>query len=101
MDVRYSHDQKGFKQFSTDELRQSFLIDGLFQKNKIPMVYSDVDRSITGSVVPSGKSLKLEASKKEMSADYFLERREIGIIIIGYPGSISIDCKSYKMSSRD
>lgn len=101
MDVRYSPDQKGFKQFSTDELRQSFLIDGLFQKNKIPMVYSDVDRSITGSVVPSGTFLKLEASKKEMSADYFLERREIGIINIGDPGSISIDGKSYKMASRD
>lgn len=57
MEVRYSPDKNGFKKFTTDELRKSFLIETLFQKNKIPMVYSDVDRSLTGSAVPVGKSL--------------------------------------------
>ena len=91
MDVRYSPDQNGFKKLGTDELRKSFLIENLFQKNKIPMTYSDIDRSITGSAVPSGKSLKLAASKKEMAANYFCERREIGIINIDGKGSVTID----------
>ncbi len=69
MDVRYSPDQNGFKKFTTDELRKSFLIDSLFVQNKIPLVYSDIDRSITGSAVPVGKTLKLTASKKEMAAE--------------------------------
>jgi 4-deoxy-L-threo-5-hexosulose-uronate ketol-isomerase len=101
MEVRYSPDQNGFKKFTTEELRKSFLIKNLFEKNKLPMVYSDVDRSITGSVVPIGKTLILAASKKEMAANHFAERREIGVINIGDKGSIDLDGKVYQMQSRD
>ncbi|MBK7106044.1 MAG: 5-dehydro-4-deoxy-D-glucuronate isomerase [Ignavibacteriae bacterium] len=101
MEVRYSPDKIGFSYLSTDELRESFLIDSLFTKNQIPMVYSDVDRSITGSAVPVGKVLKLVATKKEMAADYFAERREIGIINIGGKGTITVDKINYTMNNRD
>lgn len=101
MQVRYSPDPNGFKKLTTEELRKTFLIEELFQVNEIPMVYSDVDRSITGSAVPSGKSLKLIATKKEMAAEYFCERREIGIINIGQSGSILIDGKEYNMNYKD
>lgn len=101
MEVRYSPDKEGFKKLTTNELRESFLIDRLFIKNQIPMVYSDVDRSITGSAVPVGKTLKLASSKKEMAADHFAQRREIGIINIGGKGVIAIDKKNYKMNNID
>ncbi|MBX3009177.1 MAG: 5-dehydro-4-deoxy-D-glucuronate isomerase [Melioribacteraceae bacterium] len=101
MEVRYSPDKNGFKKMDTTELRESFLIESLFKVNEIPMVYSDVDRSITGSAVPSGKSLKLAASKKEMAAEYFAERREIGVINIGNKGSIILDGKEYSMDNKD
>ena len=86
---------------TTDELRSSFLIESLFTENEIPMVYSDVDRSITGSAVPVGQTLKLTASKKEMAAEYFAERREIGVINIGEKGSIVLDGKELEMNYRD
>lgn len=101
MEVRYSPDQNGFKKLNTDEMRKAFLIDSLFKVNEIPMVYSDIDRSITGSAVPSGKKLKLAASKKEMAADHFCERREIGIINIGAKGTVNIDGKAYEMENKD
>ncbi|MFZ1288773.1 MAG: 5-dehydro-4-deoxy-D-glucuronate isomerase [Melioribacteraceae bacterium] len=101
MDVRYSPDKVGFSFLSTDGLRESFLIDSLFVKNQIHMVYSDVDRSITGSVVPVGKTLKLGATKKEMAAEYFTERREIGIINIGGKGIITVDKTNYTMNNID
>ncbi|MBN1302065.1 MAG: 5-dehydro-4-deoxy-D-glucuronate isomerase [Melioribacteraceae bacterium] len=101
MEVRYSPDANGFRKMTTDEIRNSFLIDSLFQKNKIPMVYSDIDRSITGSAVPTKKPLKLTASKKEMAAEYFTQRREIGVINIGDKGSIKIDQKTYTMNHKD
>jgi len=101
MEVRYSPDQNGFKRFTTEELRKSFLIDSLFENNKIPMIYSDIDRSITGSAVPSGKSLKLTATEKEMAAKFFTERREVGIINIGGRGFVLVDSKEYKMNRRD
>ena len=101
MEVRYSPNKKGFKKLTTEELRSNFLIESLFVKNQIPMVYSDVDRSITGSAVPVSKILKLTASKKEMAANYFTERRELGIINIGGKGTVTVDKKNYLMNHID
>ncbi len=101
MDVRNSTNQMGFNKLNTNELRESYLIENLFGKNEIPMIYSDIDRSITGSAVPAGKILKLTASKKEMAADFFTERREIGIINIGASGSVIVDDKIYNMENKD
>lgn len=101
MDVRYSPDKKGFKDFTTNEIRNSFLIENLFLEDQIPMVYSDVDRSITGSAVPVKRSLQLTATKKEMAADYFAKRREIGVINIGGKGEISVDKQNFKMNKYD
>lgn len=101
MDVRYSTDPKGFKMMTTEELRKSYLIDSLFTFDKVPMVYSDIDRSITGSAVPVKKTLQLMASKKEMAAEFFAERREIGVINIGNEGAIKVDRKVYILQKKD
>jgi 4-deoxy-L-threo-5-hexosulose-uronate ketol-isomerase len=101
MDVRFSTDPLSFGAMSSAQLRKSFLIDTLFVPDDIPMVYSDIDRSITGSAVPVTKALELKASKKEMAADYFAERREIGVINIGQPGSIVVDGGEIRMAHRD
>jgi 4-deoxy-L-threo-5-hexosulose-uronate ketol-isomerase len=101
MDVRFSTDPKGFRAMTTAELRKSFLIDHLFVPDEIPMVYSDIDRSITGSAVPVKGALKLLGTKKEMAAEYFAERREIGVINTGSDGSVRIDGKEYAMAFKD
>ncbi|HCV42069.1 MAG TPA: 5-dehydro-4-deoxy-D-glucuronate isomerase [Bacteroidetes bacterium] len=101
MEVRYSPDPVAYRRMTTEELRSYFLIDSLFAPDTVPMVYSDVDRSITGSCVPAKGSLKLLATKKEMAADYFLERREIGIINIGGTGSVKADGKEFTMEHKD
>lgn len=79
MDVRYSPDQNGFKSLTTDELRKSFLIDSLFVENKIPLVYSDIDRSITGSAVPVGKTLKLKATNQKSTLKHLV--KNIGMVL--------------------
>ena len=68
MEVRFLPDNNAYKRMTTDELRKAFLVGNLFNKNRIDLVYTDVDRAIIGSAVPSGKTLKLAASKKEMAA---------------------------------
>jgi 4-deoxy-L-threo-5-hexosulose-uronate ketol-isomerase len=78
-----------------------FLIDQLFKSGSIATVYSDVDRAIVGSAVPQGKTLKLLSSKKEMAAEYFLERRELGIINIGAEGFVRADGKEFAMQHKD
>ncbi len=101
MDVRYSTDPAGCRTLTTEELRTMFLIDTLFVADEIPMTYSDIDRSITGSAVPVRGALVLEASKKEMAAEYFAERREIGVINVGGPGAVTLDGKAFSLAFKD
>jgi 4-deoxy-L-threo-5-hexosulose-uronate ketol-isomerase len=101
MDVRFSTDPAGFRAMSSGDLRTAFLIDTLFVADEVPMVYSDIDRSITGSAVPVKKLLPLLSTKKEMAADFFAERREIGIINIGADGSVAVDGREFPMAFKD
>lgn len=101
MEMRYTNDPSAVKRFTTEEIRKMFLIDSLFKPGSLEMVYTDADRAIIGSAVPTEKTLQLLSSKKEMAADYFLERREMGIINIGDEGTVSADGKEYVMHHKD
>jgi 4-deoxy-L-threo-5-hexosulose-uronate ketol-isomerase len=86
---------------TTEELRRNFLVDSLFTPDATPMVYSDVDRSITGSAVPVAGDLALAGNKKELAAEYFLERRELGIINVGGEGAVRTDAELHALGPRD
>ena len=101
MEVRYAPNDEAYQRMTTAELRRSFVVENLFAPGVVTMMYSDVDRVIVGSAVPLRTPLKLEASKKEMAADFFTERREVGIINIGGEGSVRADGKEYAMAFRD
>jgi 4-deoxy-L-threo-5-hexosulose-uronate ketol-isomerase len=101
MEVRFLPDNNTYKRMITQELRNTFLVENLFNADKIDLVYTDVDRAIIGSAVPVTKALKLEASKKEMSAEYFTERREIGIINVGGAGIIKADNAGFELDFKD
>ncbi|MBP1961561.1 5-dehydro-4-deoxy-D-glucuronate isomerase [Paenibacillus aceris] len=101
MDIRYASHPNEVKQFDTERLQSEFQINALFVPNEIKLVYSHVDRFIIGGVLPTTSTLQLQADKKEMAADYFLERREIGIINVGGRGTIAVDGTVYNMDSKD
>jgi 4-deoxy-L-threo-5-hexosulose-uronate ketol-isomerase len=101
MDVRFSTDPQSLKTKTTQELRSLFLMTTLFEPDAVPMVYSDIDRSITGSAVPVKGPLTLLSSKKEMAAEYFTERREVGVINIGGAGTIVVDGVSFALGKND
>ena len=100
MEVRTASSPKDVKYYDTERLREEFLIQGLFTPDSINMVYSHIDRIITGAAVPAAKPLMLTAGD-ELRADYFLERREMGIINIGGAGTIDIDGKKYSVGHKD
>ena len=100
MEIRYSWNPNDVKKYTTQELRENFLIQNLFKKDEINMVYSHVDRIIVGASMPVLKELTL-ATTSELGTDYFLERREMGVINIGGPGTILLDGKEYTMDFRD
>ena len=100
MKVRYSPDPVRFCRMTTQEVRENFLIESLFSPDVIEMVYSDIDRAIVGSAVPVKSALAL-TSADELRADYFCQRRELGILNIGGAGSVTIDGQAYKMAGMD
>ena len=101
METRYPNHQEQVKRMTTDELRTHFHISTLFQPGQLKLIHSHIDRVIVGGAVPSSESLLLIADKKDLAANYFLERREIGIINIGGEGTISADGKRYTLQNRD
>jgi len=100
MDVRYSPDSVRFCRMTTQEVRDSFLIESLFKPDVIAMTYVDVDRVIVGSAVPVQKALAL-TSADELRADYFCQRRELGVLNIGGSGTVTVDGKAYSMANLD
>ncbi len=99
MEVRTASSPKDMKNYDTKRLREEYLIDDLFKPDEIKLVYSHIDRIITGSAVPV-KPLKLTAGE-ELKAEYFLQRREMGVINIGPKGYITIDGKRYEVGHKE
>ena len=100
MEVRTAASPKDVRYYDTQRLREEFLIQGLFCKDEIKLVYSHIDRIITGAATPAEKQLELTAGKK-LRAAYFLERRELGIINIGGAGTVTVDGKAYHVEHKD
>ncbi len=100
MDIRYAVSPGEAERFGTKELREAFLLTGIFNDDEISMVYSHVDRIIAGGAKPVAKELAFEAGK-EIGADTFLERRELGLINIGGEGKIIVDGTEYALKARD
>ena len=100
MEVRCAANPKDVKHYTTQRLREEFHISKLFTKDNTRMVYSHIDRIITAGIMPVYQELKLEAGK-ELAAEYFLERREMGCINIGGKGIITIDGVEYELNPRD
>jgi len=99
-EVRYASSPQDVKSYDTDRLRKEFLIDNLMEPDTLPLVYSHYDRFITGSAVPVKGSITLE-SIDALKADYFLARRELGIINIGGSGLVSVDGTVYELDNRE
>lgn len=99
MELRTAASPKDVKNYDTKRLREEFLIDDLFKADDIKLVYSHIDRIITGSAVPVNP-LKLTAGD-ELRAEYFLQRREMGVINIGPAGYITIDGKKYEVGHKE
>ena len=100
MQVRYESSPKEVMQMTTTDLRANFLIEKLFVAGEINFVYSHYDRVIVGGVMPLSEQIILP-TYAPLKSDYFLERREMGIINIGGDGEIRADDKVFKLRKLD
>jgi 4-deoxy-L-threo-5-hexosulose-uronate ketol-isomerase len=85
---------------NTEELRETFLLEGMFEPGEIEFAYVDLDRTVIGSAVPESVALTLE-TEPELRSEYFLERRELGVLNVGDAGSVAVDGESFEMGKLD
>jgi 4-deoxy-L-threo-5-hexosulose-uronate ketol-isomerase len=99
MEMKKAPHPEDFEACSAERIRKEFLIQQLFLPGKIRLVYSDCDRMIVGGVCPQ-EPIPLPAGK-EFAADYFLQRREMGIINVGPRGGVRVDGESYILETNE
>lgn len=100
MDIRFQNSPKETSQMNTAQLRENFLVEALMQDDQLKLVYSHYDRMIVGGAKPVNKTIGLP-KEEELKSEYFLERRELGIINVGGVAIVTIDGKEYEMNKLD
>jgi len=100
METRYAIHPEHMMTFDTERIRKHLLSERLFEPGRILMVYSHVDRIIAGGACPAGERLEL-AVTKELGVEYFLQRREMGIINIGAEGLVTVDDREYPLGNKE
>lgn len=99
-ETRYASSPEAVQSYDTSRLRQEFLIEDVFISGTIRLVYTHYDRYMAGGVVPTDSPLKLEPID-ELKAEFFLERRELGVINIGSPGTVRVDGEAYDIGTKE
>ncbi|MFW6371948.1 MAG: 5-dehydro-4-deoxy-D-glucuronate isomerase, partial [Bacteroidota bacterium] len=88
------------KHYTTEQLRDHFLVSKVMETDKISLTYSSYDRYIVGGAVPASKPLELEPIEP-LKTEFFLKRREMGIINVGGDAVILADGTSYDLAFKD
>lgn len=99
-EMQYLPSPQHFRRMDSTELRDSFLVEDLFQPDRVTLRFLDLDRVVLGGIVPTEEALRLEAPEA-MAAEYFTERREIGVLNIGGPGQVHVDGERHVMANLD
>lgn len=99
-ELRYASHPADAKHYDTKRLRQEFLIEQVFSPDDTNMVYTLYDRLIVGGVMPVTKVIPLE-NPDDLKADFFLQRRELGILNIGGPARIVADDETFELGYKE
>jgi 4-deoxy-L-threo-5-hexosulose-uronate ketol-isomerase len=89
-----------YPRMTTDELRETFLLNTLYEPGKIHLNYVDLDRSVVGFAAPLDAPIALPIDA-DLRASYFTERRELGVLNIGGAGIVTVSGKSYTLENVD
>lgn len=100
MEIRFHNSKEEAMRMNTEELRKNFLVEDLMRNDTVQLTYSHYDRVIIGGAKPVNKKSEL-LSHPELKADYFLERRELGIINVGGEGTVEADGKTFMLNKFD
>jgi 4-deoxy-L-threo-5-hexosulose-uronate ketol-isomerase len=100
MEIRFEHSPAEVRGMPTSALRAAFLTDPLMVDDKARLLYTHYDRVILGGAKPVKERLSL-GTYPDLKADFFLQRREIGIINVGGKGKVYADGTAYELDKLD
>ncbi|WP_424535297.1 5-dehydro-4-deoxy-D-glucuronate isomerase [Sphaerisporangium viridialbum] len=100
MEVRHATAPDQVPGMTTDRLRSRFLAEDLFVPGEVRLVYSHEDRIVIGGAVAGDAPLELPCPGP-LRAGYFLERRELGVVNVGAPGTVTVDGTAYELGAKE
>jgi len=98
--IRHAIHPNDFKLLQTNQIRDAFLLPELFTSDQMNLCYTHYDRLIIGGVQPVKSSVALKTFEP-LKADFFLQRREIGIVNVGGKGTITVDGKDFTLLNKE
>jgi len=99
-ETRYAANPSDFKNYDTQRIRKEFLIDNVMVADEISLTYSHYDRYIVGGAVPVKEALVLDPID-DLKAEFFLERREMGIINVGGAGLVKTENETFELGFKE
>ena len=99
-EIRYAAHPEDARHYDTARLRRDFLIERVFAPDEVNMVYSMYDRMVVGGAMPVNEALKLEAIAP-LKADWFTQRREVGIYNIGGKGTVRVADEVFTLDYKE
>ena len=99
-ELRYATNPKDAKNYTTERLREDFLIETVFAADEVNMVYSMYDRMIVGGAMPVNETLHLEAIEP-LKQPIFLRSREFGTFNVGGPGIVKVGDVTYELDYKE
>jgi 4-deoxy-L-threo-5-hexosulose-uronate ketol-isomerase len=100
MKTRFMTDPQRYATMTTAQLRETFLIDALYQPGELQQVYVDLDRAVVGMAAPLRSPIALAADQTLRAKD-FTERRELGVLNIAGNGVIHVGDETYSLNQLD
>lgn len=100
MQIRFQNSPGETARMNTTELRENFLVQQLMQPGTIQLLYSHYDRMIIGGVMPVAIPVQLQTDD-ELKAEFFLQRREMGVINVGGKGTVTADGTAYDLEKLE
>jgi len=89
-----------YPRMTTEELRSTFLLSGLCAPGALHLAYVDLDRAVVGHATPADKAIALPTFP-ELRANYFTERRELGVLNIGGSGAVHVGGQTWNLDNLD
>ena len=100
-EIKYASDPRNVRNYTTEKLREEFLVEELFEDDQVKAVYSLFDRMIIMGIRPVNSHIQLDAFEDLTKSVYFLQRRELGVINVGGSGTIAVDGTVHTLNKKE